>query len=561
MTSDADRAGRVLDIATISRADRWIDDVLPRFAGMIDACHRRPVRKHLLLVAEEPHGGREAERVRRRLAGLFDRVVARPAPRLRAGARLLDFDALRAGLVTDLGLREVLYIDADTDVVEDLGEVLDYAPAADLLWVANPLLLEPIAGDLVRHGYAAAGAPPAALIEPGFLHLRRDFSEAFAALVERHPDVHPFAPGSTYWNMLAISLGDRARRLPDRFNRTFWDVSAAAAGAKSVHFTGHWKRLQPFVEYDRPARRVVIRDRPVAHASPWRGAARPDALNVIMLVRDNVAWLPHAFSRFAAWERAGVRCRYHVLENDSTDGTAEVAAAFLRGRVGRLESRSLAIRTFRTSAGTNYDRIMPLARMRNHVTDIAMAAEPPAPDEWTLLLDSGIHFPEDVLDRVFAAASRDPRPDSLGMITVYTQQVFDAARASPLGDPVEGMPGRVTAGHYFDTYAFQTLEHLSHHPLCAFARCGRCAIGRSTADPRATIPADVPIVDVASAFGGFALVPTALLRDSRLRWATHSMGIDRSLVLSEHVVFCDRLRTLTGRRVVVLQDVDCVLRL
>jgi hypothetical protein len=39
------------------------------------------------------------------------------------------------------------------------------------------------------------------------------------------------------------------------------------------------------------------------------------------------------------------------------------------------------------------------------------------------------------------------------------------------------------------------------------------------------------------------------------------MGFDRSQVLVEHVVFCERLRTLFSKRVVVLQDVDCVYRL
>jgi hypothetical protein len=67
-------------------------------------------------------------------------------------------------------------------------------------------------------------------------------------------------------------------------------------------------------------------------------------------------------------------------------------------------------------------------------------------------------------------------------------------------------------------------------------------------------------LDVAAAFGGFALVPTTLLRDERIRWTTYATGFDRARALAEHVVFCDRLRTITGKRIVVLQDVDCIYR-
>jgi hypothetical protein len=558
-------AGPGLDIATISRPDHWIDDVLPRFAAMIDASRRGPVRKHLLLAVDDADPAAcqaERDRVARRLGDRFDRVVARPLPPAPPEARLLSFDTLRAGLVTDLGLTEVLYIDPDTDVVEDLSEVLAFEPQADLLWVANPLPLEPVVADLVRHGFLPANATVPALVEPGFLHLRRDLSAEFAALAARHGDLHRFAPGSTLWNMLVISLGNAARRLPDRLNRTFWDVSAAASDAKSVHFTGQWKRLQPHVEYDRPARRILIHARPALPPSPPKPAALPPkALNVIMLVRDNADWLPHPFSRFEAWERAGLPCRYYILENDSTDDTAAVAAAFMEGRRGKLESRSLALRYFKDARGANYDRIMPLARMRNHITDTAMAGAALAADEWTLLLDSGIHFPEDILERVSDAVGRDPDPSSIGMITPYSQQLFEPERIAPLGEPMAEMPGYAIAGHYYDTYSLQDANHLHHFPFCGFERCRRCAASRPPGYPLRLIPAGVGIVDVASAFGGFALLPTALLRDPRLRWTTYSMGFDRSQVLVEHVVFCERLRTLFSKRVVVLQDVDCVYRL
>lgn len=555
-------AGPVLDVATISKADDWVETVLPRFVAYVRAACSGPVRLHLLLLVDDDRPAADTALARARASALFDRVVEQPFADPFPGGRLLAFDALRAGLTTALGLPELLYLDPDTDVVEDLQGIQRLAPGADLLWAANPLPLQPVLDDLERHGFAAGragGEPP---VEPGFLYLRRDLAAEFADLQGRFPDVHRFAPGSTYWTMLVRSLGPRAVRLPDAFNRTLWDVPAAAATAKSVHFTGQWKRLQPFVEYRRPRRELVIHDRPppLPAAAPAESGwpARPAALAVVALYRDNAAYLPHALERFAAWERSGLPVRYHFLENDSTDDTAAILETFLRGRLGRLTSRRLAARYERS--GTGYDRIMTLARMRNFVVD-EMAAEPPLhPAEWTLLVDSGIHFPADILEQIFAAAAADPAPGTIGMLTCYTQQLFAADQVPKVGRPAAEMPGFRLADHYYDTYPFQDLDHRNHSPFCAFARCRYCGAQRPDPYPLPLVPADRPIVDVAAAFGGFALVPTAVLRDPRLRWTTYGTGIAQAVMLSEHVAFCDRLRTLTGKRIVVLQDVDCVTR-
>jgi len=554
-------AAAPLDILTICKADHWVDDVLPRFATLVDAACSGTVRRHLRLVTD-PAAPPEAEghMVGTLLERGWHTVVCRPFDDPLPGRRLLAFDALRAGLLGEFGLREGLYLDPDTDVVADLQGIQRIAPEADLLWVANPLLLAPVHADLERHGFGLpAGTGGPVLMEPGFFYLRRDLDREFAAACARFPEVNDFVPGSTYWNIVMRSLGAKAVRLPDEFNRTFWDIPAAVTGARSVHFTGQWKHLQPFLEYDRPGRSIAIRPEPVIRRRP-PAARRPAALTVVALFRDNASYLPHAFSRFEAWERAGLPIRYFVLENDSTDDTAGLLASFMQGRRGRLESRRLAIRYRHGTGSEHHDRIMPLARMRSFIVGEAMAEAPAAADEWTLLLDSDIFFPDDVLEQMFTARARDPRPESIGMLTCYTQQLFDAARIPGIAAPCPVLPGRAIADHYFDTFAFQDADHRHHHPSCAFARCRRCRAGATAPHPLPLIPADRPIVDVAAAFGGLALVPTALLRDPRIRWTTYGCGHDQTQVLAEHVVFCDRLRTITGTRVVVLQDVDCVYR-
>lgn len=147
----------------------------------------------------------------------------------------------------------------------------------------------------------------------------------------------------------------------------------------------------------------------------------------------------------------------------------------------------------------------------------------------------------------------------IGMLTCYTQQLF-LPDQMVVGSPAPDMPGYVLADHYFDTFAFQDADHCHHHPYCCFTRCRRCRLGRPPDHPQRLVGEGVPILDVAAAFGGFALLPTRLLADGRIRWSTYATGFDRARALSEHVVFCDRLRTITGKRVVVLQDIDCVNR-
>ena len=557
---DGDHDGDVLDIVTICKADRWVAEILPRFASLIDTNCSATVRRHLLLLTDatsDPDQGRMIESL---LIANWHTVVCKPFVDPYPGRRLLAFDALRSGLLEEFGLREALYIDPDTDVIGDLQGIQRIAPEADLLWVANPLLLEPVLEGLQRHGFETAdGRESPVLMEPGFFYMRRDLRPEFDAACAKYPDVHSFAAGSTYWNMVMRSLGVRAVRLPDDYNRTFWDLPAAVTGARSVHYTGQWKHLQPFLRYERAERRIVIHPAPVV--APVTTADRqPSALAVVSLFRDNADYLPHAFSRFAAWERAGLPIRYYFLENDSSDATAGLLAEFMQGRRGRLESRRLAMRYERRPDGENHDRIMPLSRMRNFIMDIAMNDPPQAADEWTLLLDSDIFFPDDVLSRIFAARAEDPRPESIGMLTCYTQQLFQPDRIPRISSPAKGMPGFAICDHYFDTFAFQDIGHRHHHPFCSFARCRRCREDGSQQYPLPLVPADRSIVDVAAAFGGFALVHTETLRDPRIRWTTYGSGCDQERVLAEHVVFCDRLRTITGRRVVVLQNVDCVYR-
>jgi len=188
-----------LDVVTISKADRWVEEVLPRFASLVDANCSGSVRRHLLLVTDpDTPPATEGRMVGTLLGQGWHQVVCRPRADPLPGRRLLAFDALRAGLCAEFGLGEALYMDPDTDVVADLQGIQRIAPEAELLWVANPLVLDPVLADLQRHGFEPPGGRGTpVLMEPGFLYLRRDLRAEFAALCSRFPDVNDFVPGST----------------------------------------------------------------------------------------------------------------------------------------------------------------------------------------------------------------------------------------------------------------------------------------------------------------------------------------------------------------------------
>ena len=550
-----------LNVVTISKADSWVDDVLPRFAAYVDAHCTPPVHRHLLLLDNPDLSEVQRKEMLRRLRSNWHQVVLQP-PAQEMEGRLLSFDALRAGILSHFGLQEGLYIDPDTDIIEDLQGIQELSPAAELLWVKNPLPLQPVIEDLRKNGFQFneyKGTP--ITLEPGFLYLRTDLSASFLDLVNRYPNVHQFAPGSTYWNMLMLQLGPRASQLPDDVNSTFWDVPSSAGNAKSVHFTGQWKRLQPFISYERSSKRIIITESPASLPEPLQHSPqrRPSCLSVIAILRDCADYLPHAFARFEAWENSGISVRYTFLENDSLDATPDLLRGFMKGRQGNFECKQLAVAYDTRRASQSFHRIMPLARMRNHALELARSTASQE-NEWTVFLDADIYFPENILEQMFLALAQDPAPDQIGLATCYTQQLYPCEQVPHVGRPVKEWPELAKTGHYYDTFAYRDIHHHSHQPFCGFAQCRSCDPGRLDKYPLPLVPENQAVVDVASAFGGFALLPTAITRDERIRWSTYSDNLAAENSMCEHVIFCDRLRTIASKRVVVLQNVNDVYR-
>lgn len=266
---------------------------------------------------------------------------------------------------------------------------------------------------------------------------------------------------------------------------------------------------------------------------PIHDGVRPvRRITVLSLVRDNEQWLEYATQAFSAMERKyDVEFSYHFFENDSVDRTAEIVRAFLVGRKGTLVQDSLPPfeRAPDEQPDLCYGRISRLAGLRNRLLDSVR----PLDSDWTLMVDSDVMFSTDTLARMF---SIEPARNGIVMVTPYSQQVHRTPDGATL-----------TQMHYYDTYAFVNAQDRCYWPKCDFERCVAC---------QGSIPVGQAVIDVRCAFGGFALVESAALNDRRVRW--RPLGAPGRVTVCEHVAFCDALRVVTEKRVVVAQQASDV---
>jgi hypothetical protein len=188
-----------------------------------------------------------------------------------------------------------------------------------------------------------------------------------------------------------------------------------------------------------------------------------------------------------------------------------------------------------------------------------------------VFIDSNIFFAADVLERFFEKAA--PAANNIGMLTPYTKQVHTVGILKNLGfkldmdslsaPPANGADGDariVDLKAAFDTFSYHDANCRTHFPLCPFEKCLLCKSVRPKDYKLSLIPESVDVADMRSAFAGFAIIDTSVLNHPRIRWQTLAFDHTGRSSVCEHVLFCDRLATVTGKRVVVVQSVDDVFR-
>ena len=258
-------------------------------------------------------------------------------------------------------------------------------------------------------------------------------------------------------------------------------------------------------------------------------------ISVVCLVRDNEGYLNYALDKFKEMEtyyaKHDLAFEYFFFENDSRDKSRELLQTFLNepNRSGKMFNATLPDYRDR---GVNFDRIQRIAMLRN----ILVAKLRPLKSDWTLLMDTDIYFSVNSIEKLMA---HKPKQNRLAMICPYTSEfVFGEDKSI------------MSAGHYYDTFAFVDAANHNFWPHCNFQKCRKCPAVPNI--PKMT-PSEV-LVRVRSAYGGFALIQTEVINNQLVQWKT--LDLFRKFSVCEHIAFCDSVRATSGLDIAVAQDVD-----
>jgi hypothetical protein len=282
----------------------------------------------------------------------------------------------------------------------------------------------------------------------------------------------------------------------------------------------------------------------------WVKEARPqpvaskesDEVAVFIPFRNNCDFIQSgALRRVLMAVVAGLgRCRmrpmFWLYENDSSDNTPallQATATWLRQRNHSVHLLSETTSEPQTMvSGRSSARCSRIAQCRNGLAGAAL--EVLLRTQIALWLDTNVVVRSRDVVALLSALQADPR---LGVAT----------GATVMGD------GPYKDRHYYDTYAHTPLRsrrykatatRWSYTPcpskLCPKPECKRAQQSRQCTT---VTPGGKCVVEVESAFGGFAAVRTAAMLQSW--WSSESN-------LCEHVAFCQRVRS-AGYRVSIVE--------
>jgi hypothetical protein len=242
-----------------------------------------------------------------------------------------------------------------------------------------------------------------------------------------------------------------------------------------------------------------------------------------------------------------IEFRYYFIENNSDDETQEALKNIIKNKKNsKLFIYNLKKDYKNIGDGRNFNRTSTLAKIRNKLVDGCI----PFPEnEWCLFIDSNIYFKPTILSNIFLSCKK-PSDDNIGMMCMYTQQLLIPNIHSNTKEPV-------LMKHFYDTYSFYDKNKHTFYPECAFDKCLICSKKPSEVK---RIPLESNITDISSGFGGFVFIKSDILNNSNIRWGTVCYNKDNNQSLCEHVLFCDRLRSITNKRIVILQNVDSLYR-
>lgn len=281
------------------------------------------------------------------------------------------------------------------------------------------------------------------------------------------------------------------------------------------------------------------------------GANQITKLSIICMFKNNEKYLNEFFFKIVGEfeEMYDVDFEYYVIENNSTDNTRSLLRDFFKKQSTKSKLLLFNSKTevFTGGDGKQYERIKNISNIRNKLVNSIV----PLNSNWCLFIDSNIFFKKEILTDMF---KYDPCRNNIGMMTPYTQQLL----IPQIHKNIPNLTKPTLLGHYYDTFSIYDTNNKNFWPLCPFEKCKLCR--HNDCKNRERIKENVSVVDVNSAFGGFALIKTDILNNKSIRWNTLSHNFQNDESICEHFLFCFLLKNISNQRIVLLQDIDYVYR-
>ena len=300
------------------------------------------------------------------------------------------------------------------------------------------------------------------------------------------------------------------------------------------------------IRFTIPDTKIVLHD----------GVEQVKSIAFVSVLRDCEDYLPYMFKLFdTIINTFACKFEFYFLENDSKDTTNVLLSDWIETRDGSVFVYRLKDDYPKTSHGIDHRRISTISMLRNKIID----AITPVSSKWTIMMDSHVYLDPIVIKELF---DKQPALNRYGMICPFTGKLFPVnilnKEAKERLDATDKNK-MVSINHYYDTYSLVDIGNKMHHPLCPFEKCQICTRERLGAG-RYHVPAGLDIVEVNACFGGFAMIESSVLANPRVRWDSISYESKMDLATCEHMLFCDRLKAVTGKKIVIAQNVDKIFR-
>lgn len=272
------------------------------------------------------------------------------------------------------------------------------------------------------------------------------------------------------------------------------------------------------------------------------GVSKVNKIAVVLLFRNNADYIAH-FSKLCADMERVYTCQfeYYIYENDSCDDTVSLLKEFMKHRQGRLWSESL--NNQHISDGTTFTRIQRMVYIRNKLLDLSR--EYITKCDWCLFIDSDIYFDTGDLGTMFRLS---PRLNNIVMLTCNT---LDLYRRNSTDALVPLHVNFVTECHYYDTFAYVSIDDKHLYPACNNPQCRHITCEKIHNGMQLSKLADIEMVR--SAWAGFVLIQSNIFSHPGISWKALCIRGNESLC--EHIHFCDSVRCITQGQIVRLNDI------